>query len=41
MLTIHSINSRLAEYMQELVDKRIEKPQDDLVSKLVVEQVKL
>lgn len=33
-------NHNLQEYMHKLVDKRIEKPENDLISKLVVEQYK-
>ncbi|KAJ9618995.1 hypothetical protein H2203_008811 [Taxawa tesnikishii (nom. ined.)] len=33
-----SANKHLQEYMSKLVDQRIEKPEDDLISKLVVEQ---
>jgi hypothetical protein len=30
----------LLDYMGRLVDKRMQKPEDDLISKLVVEQVR-
>jgi len=35
-----SLNTNLQSYMARLVDKRIKKPQDDLISKLIVEQMK-
>jgi len=36
-----SIRRELLDYMGRLVDKRKEKPENDLISKLVEEQVRL
>ena len=37
----HALNRELLDYFGKLVDKRVAKPENDMISKLVVEQVGL
>ena len=37
---VHQLNRELLNYLDNLVDKRLTDPKDDLISKLVVEQLK-